>query len=66
MSVIARIAALVVRKFSALFGRSPAPPVVVYDPAASDARDLDQTFFDTKAQERVGKAISNSKRSDVR
>jgi len=40
------------------------PQAVVHDSTASKPRDLDETFFDEKAQERVGKAISNSNRSE--
>jgi hypothetical protein len=49
-------------KFMALFQEpAPAPQVVVHDPKASEPRNLDDTFFDEEAKERVGKAIANSK-----
>jgi hypothetical protein len=47
---------------SRLFGRAPETPPVVHDIPAP--RDLDETFFDEKAQERVGKVISDSKKRD--
>jgi len=52
----------IIEKLLALF-RHP-PQVVVHDSTVSKPRDLDETFFDEKAQERVGKAISNSNRSE--
>jgi hypothetical protein len=44
-------------RLSALF-RAKLRPVVVHDSPAP--RDLDETFFDEKAQERAGRAISKS------
>lgn len=47
-------------KFMALF-QEPPPQVVVHDPKASEPRNLDDTFFDDEAKERVGKVIAKSK-----
>jgi len=49
----------ILSKLKALF-RDPPPQVVVHDPAAAEPRNLDDTFFDEKAQERVGKAIASA------
>jgi hypothetical protein len=34
------------------------PPVMVYDPAAQGAQDLDDPFLDPKARERAGELIA--------
>src|ERR1044072_4509169 len=36
--------------------------VIVHDPASSKPHDLDDPFFDSKVQERVGAAIANATR----
>jgi hypothetical protein len=36
------------------------PPVVVHDPAAQQAHDLDDPFFDDKVQTRIGDVISHA------
>lgn len=36
------------------------PPVVVHDPAAQRAHDLDDPFFDDKVQTRIGDAIAHA------
>ena len=36
------------------------PPVVVHDPAAQRAHDLDDPFFDDKVQTRIGDVIAHS------
>jgi hypothetical protein len=36
------------------------PPVVVHDPAAQRAHDLDDPFFDDKVQTRVGDVIAHA------
>ena len=51
----------ILAKAIALFREQPQPPVV-HD--APKPRDLDETFFDEKAQERVGKVISQSTKRD--
>jgi len=40
--------------------------VIVYDPALSKPHDLDDPFFDSKVQERVGTAIANATRKKVK
>jgi hypothetical protein len=37
-----------------------APPVVVHDPAAQRAHDLDDPFFDEKVQTRIGDVIAHA------
>lgn len=37
-----------------------APPVVVHDPAAQRAHDLDDPFFDEKVQTRVADVIAHA------
>jgi hypothetical protein len=41
---------------------APAPqaPVVVHDPAAQRAHDLDDPFFDDKVQTRIGDVIAHA------
>ena len=39
------------------------PPVVVHDPAAQGAQDLDDPFRDPKAQERAGNLIARAAQS---
>jgi hypothetical protein len=49
--------------WSRLTGPSaPAPqaPVVVHDPAAQRAHDLDDPFFDDKVQTRIGDVIAHA------
>ena len=48
------------RKFWAMiYGRKePAAPVVVHDPAAEKAHDLDDPFFDAKVQSRMAGVIA--------
>ena len=48
--------------WSALTGKStPAPPaVIVHDPAAQRAHDLDDPFFDDKVQTRMADVISSA------
>ena len=51
--------------WSALTGKSdksePAPPaVIVHDPAAQRAHDLDDPFFDDKVQTRIADVISGA------
>jgi hypothetical protein len=41
-------------------GGRKAPPVVVHDPAAQRAHDLDDPFFDDKVQTRIGDVIAHS------
>jgi hypothetical protein len=36
------------------------PPVVVHDPAAQRAHDLDDPFFDDKVQTRIGDVIAHA------
>lgn len=36
------------------------PPVVIHDPAAQGAQDLDDPFLDPKAQERAGNLIARA------
>ncbi len=36
------------------------PPVIVHDPAALRAHDLDDPFFDDKVQTRIGDAIAHA------
>ena len=36
------------------------PGVFLHDPAADRPHDLDDPFFDNKAQARIGKAIANA------
>jgi hypothetical protein len=38
----------------------PQAPVVVHDPAAQRAHDLDDPFFDDKVQTRVGDVIAHA------
>jgi hypothetical protein len=38
----------------------PVPPVVVHDPAAQRAHDLDDPFFDDKVQTRIGDVIGHA------
>jgi hypothetical protein len=58
--------------WSAVTGRRPrrpaatTPRVVVHDPQAQKARDLDDPFLDEKAQERAAKLIARSARRAVR
>ena len=40
--------------------------VIVYDPALSKPHDLDDPFFDSKVQERVGTAIADATRIKVK
>ncbi len=40
--------------------RTPVPPVVVHDPAAQRAHDLDDPFFDEKVQKRIGGMIGHA------
>jgi hypothetical protein len=40
--------------------RGPVPPVVVHDPAAQRAHDLDDPFFDDKVQTRIGDVIGHA------
>jgi hypothetical protein len=57
----------IISKFMARFRAQraqPQPKVVLHDPERSEPRNLDDTFFDDKAQERVGRAISQSIRKD--
>jgi hypothetical protein len=51
-----------ISKIVARFRPRREPEVVVHDPEASEPRNLDDTFFDERAQERVGTAIANSTR----
>ncbi len=37
-----------------------APPVIVHDPAAHKAHDLDDPFFDSKIQTRIGDVIAHA------
>ena len=39
---------------------APQAPVVVHDPAAQRAHDLDDPFFDDKVQTRIGDAIAHA------
>jgi hypothetical protein len=40
--------------------RASMPPVVVHDPAAQRAHDLDDPFFDDKVQTRIGGVIAHA------
>ena len=40
----------------------PAPEVIVHDPAAKLPRDLDDPFFDRKAQSRMANVIAHAKK----
>jgi hypothetical protein len=40
--------------------RTPMPPVVVHDPAAQRAHDLDDPFFDEKVQARMADVIAHA------
>jgi hypothetical protein len=48
--------------WSALTGKSQpvAPAVIVHDPAAQRAHDLDDPFFDAKVQTRIADVISGA------
>ena len=48
--------------WSALTGKSEpaAPAVILHDPAAHRARDLDDPFFDDKVQTRIADVISGA------
>lgn len=37
-----------------------APPVIVHDPQANKAHDLDDPFFDPNVQTRIGDAIAHA------
>lgn len=39
---------------------APLPPVIVHDPAAQRAHDLDDPFFDDKVQTRIGDVIGHA------
>jgi hypothetical protein len=39
---------------------APVPPVVMHDPAAQRAHDLDDPFFDDKVQKRIGDVIAHA------
>jgi hypothetical protein len=39
---------------------SHAPAVVVHDPASDGPHDLDDPFFDSEVQARIGKAIAKA------
>jgi hypothetical protein len=57
----------VIRRFwAAVTGPSePAgPAVVLHDPAAQRARDLDDPFFDDKVQTRIGDVIAGAGTAD--
>jgi len=55
----------IARAWHQLFRSEPAkpdlPPVVVHDPAAARAHDLDDPFFDEKIQNRIGDVIAGAK-----
>ena len=40
--------------------RTPAPSVIVHDPAAQRAHDLDDPFFDEKVQTRMANVIAHA------
>ncbi len=55
----------ITRAVQRLFRAEPAkpdlPPVIIHDPAAEKAHDLDDPFFDDKVQTRIGDVIANAK-----
>lgn len=58
-----QMASRIMRKFAAfVFGTDtpPAPAVIVHDPAAQRAHDLDDPFFDDKVQTRIGDVIAGT------
>ncbi len=44
-------------------GAPKAPEVVTHDPSAERAHDLDDPFFDSKVQKRVGEVIGHAQRN---
>ena len=55
-----RIARQVWGAFVAKFASSPLPKVLLHDPAAARAHDLDDPFFDPKVQRRVADLIAGA------
>ncbi len=55
----------ITRAMQRLFRSEPAkpdlPPVIIHDPAAQRAHDLDDPFFDDQVQTRIGDVIAGSK-----
>ena len=55
-------------RWASLTGKHPdastLPPVVIHDPAAQRAQDLDDPFIDASAQARVADVISRARRKD--
>ncbi|MDP2411658.1 MAG: hypothetical protein Q8M26_15400 [Pseudolabrys sp.] len=49
------------RLFRSEPARSDLPPVIIHDPAAQKAHDLDDPFFDEKVQTRIGDVIAGTK-----
>jgi hypothetical protein len=43
---------------------APTPPVVIHDPAAERAQDLDDPFLDPTAQSRAADLIARAKRKE--